>query len=205
MTFSKQTLIFLALIVLAFLVGLCSNGKKDLDRMMDQAVKEVAFKNRIADLNREKESLAKVGLAYRDTLEQVRVKYSGLLIRKESKISEVKRRVEVLKKDTTVLPAICAGKDSLISAQDTLISELEGTIVILKEEKGATWNAFNKVISNDKEQIASLQSEVDELNTYTVWAEDEIKYQKKKARKARRQRNLAYLVGLVFLGLAVTN
>jgi molecular chaperone GrpE (heat shock protein) len=200
MNFSKQTLILLALIVVAFIVGFCSKGDNNFDKEIEVARGETAFKNRIAEINRAKENIAKVGNAYRDTLEQVRSQFANREIEQEKKVTIARKKVTKLK--VTPLPSVC---DTLIQAQDTLIFELSGKIGLLESEKTATWNSFNKIIETEHEEKELLQTEVDEYKEQLILSQADINYFKRKERRERRKRNLALVVGLVLLGLGVVN
>jgi hypothetical protein len=200
MNFSTKTLIFLALIVVAFVAGFCSKSDNNFDKEIEIARRERDFHNRIADLNKRKENIAKVGLAYRDSLEQLRVKYNEQLSRKELKIANVKKRVDSLK--LNLYNPECT---AIIAAQDTVILELESTIVILQEEKGATWNNFNEILKAEHEEKQILIDEVEEYKEQVLFSQSDVNYFKKKERKARRVRNLSILVGLLLLGLSVGN
>jgi hypothetical protein len=197
---SIQTYIFIALIVVAFVAGFCSKSDNNFDKEIEIARRERDFHNRIADLNKRKENIAKVGLAYRDSLEQLRVKYNEQLSRKELKIANVKKRVDSLK--LNLYNPECT---AIIAAQDTVILELESTIVILQEEKGATWNNFNEILKAEHEEKQILIDEVEEYKEQVLFSQSDVNYFKKKERKARRVRNLSILVGLLLLGLSVGN
>jgi hypothetical protein len=197
---STQTYIFIALIVVAFVAGFCSKGDNNFDKEIEVAQRERDFHNRMAIINKQKENIAKIGLAYRDTLEQVRVKYNEQLNRKALKISNVKKRVDSLK--VVLYNPECT---AMIAAQDTLISELEGTIVILNEEKSSTWNHFNEILKAEHEEKELLQIEVEEYKEQVLFSQADVNYFKKKERRAKRGRNLAIVVGLLLLGLSVGN
>jgi hypothetical protein len=200
MKLSVQTYIFLALIVVAFVAGFCSKGDNNFDKEIEIARRERDFHNQIADLNHRKENIAKIGLAYRDTLVEVRAKYAELLKRKEVNITNARKKVTKLK--VIPLPQIC---DSLVNAQSVLVSELEGEIVILKEEKGATWNNFNEILKAEHEEKEILNAEVEEYKEALLFTQSDANHFKKKQRGARRQRNLAVVIGLVLIGLVATN
>jgi iron only hydrogenase large subunit-like protein len=200
MIIKTQTYILLALIVVAFIVGLCSKGDNNFDKEIEVARRETAFKNRIAEINRAKENIAKVGNAYRDTLEQVRSQFANREIEQDKKVTIAREKVTKLK--AVPMPQVC---DSLILAMDTVISLQGEQIVILKEEKTATWNSFNKIIETEHEEKAILQSEVDEYKEQLLLSQADVNYFKKKERRERRKRNAVIVVGLLLLGVAVTN
>jgi multidrug resistance efflux pump len=200
MKLSVQTYIFLALIVVAFVAGFCSKGDNNFDKEIEVARRERDFHNRIADLNHRKENIARVGLAYRDSLEQLRLQFANREIKQEKKVKASKKRVDSLK--VSLYNPECT---AIIAAQDTVILELEGTIVILKEEKGATWNNFNEILKAEHEEKELLNAEVEEYKEQVLFSQADVNHFKKQQRKARRQRNLAILFGLVITGLAVTN
>jgi hypothetical protein len=200
MIIKTQTLILLALIVVAFIVGFCSKGDNNFDKEIEVARRERDFHHRIADLNRQKENIARVGNAYRDTLRQVRSQFANREMKQDAKVKAAKKRADSLK--VSLYNPECT---ATIAAQDTVILELESTIVILKEEKSATWNSFNKIIESEHEEKAILQSEVDEYKEQLLLSQADINYFKKKERRERRKRNVVIVVGLLLLGLVVTN
>jgi hypothetical protein len=201
MKLSAQLLIGLLLIITAFIAGTCSNSRKGITEEIEHTRREKALHERIADLNREKEIIAQLGNAYRDTLDSVRTHYVRLLERKESKVTNIKKRVTKLKADTTSYPTICARKDSIILAYDTLVSELEGEAAILKEEKRATWNSFNKILEAEHEEKAMIQQESDEYKEAYELTEIEYQLAKKKEKRAKRGRNLLIVIGLILGGM----
>jgi hypothetical protein len=186
--------------VVAFIVGFCSKGDNNFDKEIEVARRERDFHHRIADLNRQKENIARVGNAYRDTLRQVRSQFANREMKQDAKVKAAKKRADSLK--VSLYNPECT---ATIAAQDTVIIELESTIVILKEEKSATWNSFNKIIESEHEEKAILQSEVDEYKEQLLLSQADINYFKKKERRERRKRNVVIVVGLLLLGLVVTN
>jgi hypothetical protein len=200
MKLTPQLLIILLLIVVAFVAGFCSKGDNNFDKEIEVAQRERDFHNRMAIINKQKENIAKIGLAYRDSLQQVRVKYDELLKRKQSKVSTAKKKADSLK--VVLYNPECR---AIIAAQDTVILELESTIVILQEEKSSTWNHFNEILKAEHEEKELLNAEVEEYKEQILFSQSDVNYFKKQQRKARRQRNLAILFGLVITGLAVTN
>jgi lipopolysaccharide export LptBFGC system permease protein LptF len=192
----RVTPILLIAILLILTVLVLSDRQEDAGKERERAKREKAFKERIAVLNREKENIAKVGNAYRDSLEQIRSHFANRETKQDVKVKAAKKRVDSLK--VSLYKPECA---AIIAAQDTVILELESTIVILKEEKGATWNSFNKIMDNDRAMIDTLQAEVDEYKeAYEVTSVD-LAAERKQKKKARLQRNLAIVlgVGLVIL------
>jgi thioredoxin-related protein len=199
----KAITLLLTILLLILTVLVLSERQEGAERDKERARREQAFKDRIANLKREKENIARLGNAYRDTLEHIRVKYSEQLTRKASTISNIKKRVEILKADTTKHITVCGNLRDIVSAQDTVIAEQEGMIVILQEEKGATWNSFNKILDNDKAMIDTLQAEVDAYKTAYEVTESDLAAERKQKKKARRQRNLAVVLGvaaIIFVG-----
>jgi hypothetical protein len=89
--------------------------------------------------------------------------------------------------------------------QDSLISQLSGKITLLGAEKASNWNSFNSIITIEQEKT---RAEILLSGNYKKLSEagnQETEYYKRRERKARRQRNLAVILGLLLVGLAVTN
>jgi hypothetical protein len=201
MKLSTQLLIVLLLLIAAFIAGTLSCGGDEVNTEHEKVKQKLH--DRIAILNREKENIARLGEQYRNELDSIRVKYSEQINRKALKISNVKKRVDSLKVvNISLYNPECT---AIIAAQDTVILELESTIVILKEEKSSTWNSFNQIIDTDKAMIDTLQAEVEAYKEAYDVTEVDLAAERKEKKKARRQRNLAVVLGVLLVGLAVTN
>jgi hypothetical protein len=87
--------------------------------------------------------------------------------------------------------------------QDSLISEQAGKIVILQREKVATLSNLNGLLSNEQEKVKTANQISEHWKQVATSNEEQIKYYKKRERKARRERNLAIVGGLILVTLAL--
>ena len=94
-------------------------------------------------------------------------------------------------------------QDALRSyVQDTLISEYEGKIIILEQEKASIRENFTVELGAEREQNQLYKENIISYQQLNASYESEINYVKKKERKARRERNVAAGIGVLLLGLA---
>lgn len=87
--------------------------------------------------------------------------------------------------------------------KETLINELEGTIVTLRKEKSSIVSNYEAVISAEREKNTLQSQNVEGFKSQILSYESENNYLKKRERKARRERNVAIGLGVILLALAV--
>lgn len=87
--------------------------------------------------------------------------------------------------------------------QDTIISQLEGQIVILQAETASIRNSYAAELQAEKEKNELQIQNVEGFKSQILSYESENNYLKKREKKARRERNLAIGLGVILIALAV--
>ncbi len=88
--------------------------------------------------------------------------------------------------------------------QDSLIVTQSEKITLLESEKGSMWANFNSILQNEKDKTKAADSIANDYKKLNEESESQIKYLKRKERKARRERNIVVVISLVLLTIGVT-
>lgn len=89
--------------------------------------------------------------------------------------------------------------------QDSLISELSGKIRLLEQEKQTLQININNIILNERAKTNTANLLSQNYKRLSDTNEQESTYYKKQLKKSRRKLTAAVILGVLLVGIAVTN